>query len=250
MSLENKDIEFGFWNVKNRNPRYLTFDDKEIESLEEIGIGFHNEDKKQKELKVWNDTLESLDNIEYIWTYHKVNQETFEAICKMKNLKGISLKWSSIRDLECLKQQTNLKHLNIGLSTNIENVKPISSLSTLLTFDSENLKKVDDWNFLSNLTQLEGLGINGGMYDRLKIESLDFLKELKNLKYLFLMSTKILDNSLKPIEGLKKLENLRLTNDWPEQKLDELKKSLPNLTFGNVANDEQTQLLKRIFGKK
>lgn len=250
MSLEKKDIEFGFWNVNNRNPRYLTYDDKEVDTLKEIGIGFHDEDNKSKELKIWHDKLESLDNIEYIWTYHKVNQRTFESICKMKNLKGISIKWSSISDLECLNGQSNLKHLNIGLSTMIESVKPISSLSTLLTFDSENLKKVNDWEYLSNLTQLEGLGINGGMYERLKIESLNFIKELKNLKYLFLMSTKILDKSLKPIEGLKELQNLRLTNHWSEKQLIELKNSLPNLKFGNVANDEHTQMLIKIFGKK
>ena len=250
LSLEKKDIRYGFWNINNRKPEYLTFDNNKIQKVKWLGIGFQNEDSKTKELKIWNSTLEQLDNVEYIWTYHKLNQTTFESICRMKNLKGIYIKWSSIKDLECLKEQSNLKHLNIGLSTSIESVQPISSLSSLLTFDSENLKKVDDWECLSILTQLEGLGVNGGMYERLKIKSLDFIKELNNLKYLYLMSTRILDSSLEPIKGLKKLQNLRLTNDWSEKQLSELKKSLPNLKFGNVANDEQSQMLKRIFGKK
>lgn len=250
MNLDKKDIEFGFWNIKNRNPRYLTFDDKEIHRVKEIGIGFHNEDNKSKELKEWNVQLEVLDNIEYIWTYHKVNQKTFESICRMKNLKGINIKWSSIKDLESLKQQTNLMNLNIGLSTSIESIKPIASLRSLLTFESENLKKVNDWDYLSSLVQLEGLGVNGGMYERLKLKSIEFVEGLENLKYLFLMSTNILDSSLKPIKGLKEIRNIRLTNDWPEEQLNELRKSLPNLKFGNVANNEQTQYLKKIFGKK
>ena len=248
MSLTRKDIKYGFWNIKNRKPEYLNFDSDRIHKVKYLGIGFKNEENKSKELKIWNSTLEQLDNVEYIWTYHKLNQTSFESICRMKNLKGISIKWSSIKDLECLKAQSDLKHLNIGLSTSIERIQPITCLKSLLTFDSENLKKVVDWDIISSLTQLEGLGVNGAMNERLKIKSLDIFEDLKNLSYLFLTSTKVLDNSLEPIKELKNLQNLRLTNEWSQEQLSELKKSLPNLKFGNVSNDAQTQMFKKIFG--
>lgn len=250
MSLEKKSIEYGFWNIKNKIPEDLTCDDNEIHNVKSLGIGFQNYENKTKELKIWNKTLEHLDNVEYLWTYHKLNQSTLESICRMKNLKGINIKWSSIRDLECIKDKTELEHLNLGLSTRIENIQPICSLPNLITLESENLKKVSDWQYLARLKQLEGLGINGGMYERLKLTSIDFISELKNLKYLFLISTKILDNRLKPLEGLKELRNLRLINDWSEEDFINLKKALPKLKFGNVANDKQTRYLKRIFEKK
>jgi Leucine-rich repeat (LRR) protein len=249
LSLEKKDIKYGFWNIKNRKPEYLTFDNNKINKVKWLGIGFQNEENKTKELKIWNGTLEQLDNVKYIWTYHKLNQTTFESICRMKNLKGINIKWSSIKDLECLKDKTEIEHLNLGSSTSIGSIKPICELPKLITLESENLKKVSDWKYVANLKQLEGLGINGGMYERLKLKSIDFISELINLKYLYFMSTKILDNSLKPIEGLKELKNLRLTQEWSEEEFIQLRNKLPKLKYGNVANDKQTQHLKRIFGK-
>lgn len=249
MSLEKKDIKYGFWNIKNRKPEYLTFDNNKMNKVKWLGIGFQNEDNKTKELKIWNSTLEQLDNVEFVWTYHKLNQTTFESICRMKNLKGINIKWSSIKDLECLKDRTEIEHLNLGLSTGIESIRPICELPKLITLESENLKKVSDWNYLANLKQLEGLRISGGMYERLKLKSIDFISELIHLKYLYLMSTKILNNSLEPIVGLKKLQNLRLTNDWSEESIIRLRNTLPKLKYGNVANDKQTQYLNRIFGK-
>ena len=250
MILEEKDIENGFWNIHNRKPEYLYCDDEKIHTVNSLGLGFINEHNKTKELKVWYSKLEKLDNIEYIWISHKINQVKFESICRMKNLKGICINWSSIKNLDCLENLTNLQHLNLGLSSGIESIKPVGEIQNLITFESENLKKVKDWNYLSNLTQLEGLGIYGGMYKRLKLESIDFVKELLNLKYLFLISTSLLNKSLKPIENLKELRSLKLTNDWPEEEFQKLRTELPKLEYGNVANDKQTQYLKRILGKK
>lgn len=249
MNLEKKDIEYGFWNPKNRNPEYLTFDNDKIYEVKNLGIEFKDEQNTTNEIKIWNKSLEKLESVEYIWTYHKLNQTTFESMCRMKNLKGINIKWSSIKDTECLKNLAGLKHLNIGLSTNIQKIEPICSLPNLITFESENLKNVDDWGFLTNQVQLEGLGISGGTYERLKLSSLDFLRNLKNLKYLYLISTNISNKSLKPIYNIKGLENLILTNDWEDEELRKLKQNLPNLKFGSVVQNNQTKYLQRIFRK-
>jgi hypothetical protein len=250
LNLNSNDIKIGFWNIQNRKPEYLNCDNIRIHSVKELGLGFQNDDNKTKELKTWNSVLEKLDNVEYIWTYHKLSQTTFESICKMKNLKGIFIKWSSIKNLESLTKQRNLLHLNLGLSSGIETIEPIILLQNLITFESENLKKVYDWTPISKMTKLQGLGVNGGMYERLKLESIQFVSNLKELKYLYLISTSILNNSLKPIEELKELRTLRLTNDWSEENFISLRKELPKLKYGNVANDKQTSYLKRIFGKK
>jgi len=89
MNLTNKDIEFGFWNFKTRKPVYLNFDDTRIKTEKNLGLGFYDEHNSSKEIKEWKKKLESLTNVEYLWTYHKLNQETFEIITRMKNLKGV-----------------------------------------------------------------------------------------------------------------------------------------------------------------
>ena len=109
---------------------------------------------------------------------------------------------------------------------------------------------MEDWSLISVLTNLEGLGINGGMYETLKLDSNDFVKNLKKLKYLFLTSTSIKNKSLKPIEGLLNLECIRLTNTWKDEEFENLRSKLPKLKYGNVALDESTKLLNEIFKRK
>jgi Leucine-rich repeat (LRR) protein len=250
LQLHKKDIEHGFWNINRRKPEYLHYDDPRIYQVKNLGLGFKSEENKSKEIKIWNATLEKLDNVEYIWTYHKVSQATFEAICNMKNLKGICIKWSSIKNLDCLQHQPQLQHLDLGLSSSIESIAPVGEMSNLVTFGSENLKKVQDWSPISKLTQLEGLAVCGGMYNKLKLDSIQFVTPLRNLKYLSLISTKVVDKSLKPIESLKDLRSLRVIFDWSEEEFAELRKKLPKLKYGNVANDAHTQYLKKIFRRK
>ena len=103
---------------------------------------------------------------------------------------------------------------------------------------------------ISGLTNLEGLGINGGMYETLKLDSIDFVKNLEKLKYLFLTNISIKSKSLKPIEGLLNLECIRLTNPWKDEEYENLRSKLPKLKYGNVAVDESTKLLNEIFSRK
>lgn len=250
MSLHKKDIEHGFWNIQRRKPEYLYYDDPRIYQVEALGLGFKNEENKSKEIKIWNATLEKLDNVEYLWTYHKVNQTTFEAICHMKNLQGICIKWSAIKNLDCLQHQPQLQHLNLGASPSIESIAPIGTMSNLVTLELENFKKIQDWSPISRLTQLEGLAICGGMYSRLKLDSIQFVTPLQNLKYLSLISTKVVDKSLKPIESLKDLRSLKVIFDWTEEEFAELRKKLPKLKYGNVADDKKSHYLKRLLGRK
>jgi hypothetical protein len=250
MNLTEKDIEFGFWYFKTRKPVFLNYDDSRIKSEKNLGLGFYDESNSSKEIKEWNKKLESLTNVEYLWTYHKLNQETFEKITRMRSLKGLNIKWSSIKSLEPIEGLQNIEHLHLGLSTNIYDLKSLKSLKNLITLETENLKKVKDWDVVGELDNLKGLGINGGMYEALKLNSIEFLKNLTTLKYLFLINTSVKNNSLKPIENLKQLQCIRLSNRWKEEQFENLRIKLPNLEYGNVALDKKTKNLNSIFRKK
>ncbi len=250
MNLDEKDIEFGFWSIERRKPLDLHFDDERIYTNKSFGLVFYNEHDRSKEIKEWNKKLAELDSVEYLWTYHKLSQHTFEIITQMKNIRGLNIKWSSVKDISTINNLMELQYLNLGLSSSIESIQPISSMKMLLTFESEGLRKVKEWDSISELTQLEGLGISGGMYKSLKLDSIQFLSTLKNLRYLFLIATRIVDKNLKPLEVLHQLECLRLANEWKESQFEKLRIMLPNLKYGNVANDKLTVKLNEIFKKK
>lgn len=250
MKLTNKDIEFGFWHFKTRNPVCLNFDDSRIKTEKNLGLGFYDEHNTLKEINEWNKKLESLTNVEYLWTYHKLNQESFEIITNMKNLKGLNIKWSSIKSLETIENLNNIQHLNLGLSTSIADLSPLTRIKNLITLETENLKNVKDWKLVSELINLEGLGINGGMYEVLNLDSFDFLSKMIKLKYLFLINTSVKKKSLKPIERLVNLQSLRLSNRWKEEGFNDLRSKLPMLKYGNVALDNSTLKLNSIFESK
>ena len=224
MKLTEKDIELGFWYFKTRSPVYLNFDDQRLESEKSLGLGFYDEHNKSGEIKKWNKIIVSLEHVEYLWLFHTLNQETFDLITKMKNLKGLYMKWSSIKSLRLIENMTSLENFNLGFSTNITDIGPVTSLTNLATLESENLKNVKDWSRLSALVNLKGLGISGGMSESLELGSIDFLSELKNLEELFLINTSIKSNSLSPIQKLERLKCLRLSNMWTDEQFEELRK--------------------------
>jgi hypothetical protein len=84
------------------------------------------------------------------------------------------------------------------------------------------------------MKNLKGLGLNGSMYSTLKIDSLEPIGRLSNLKYLQLINTSIKDKSIKPLLSLKKIECLRLTNKWSENDFELLRINLPLLKYGNA----------------
>lgn len=247
MILTENDIKFGFWGSQYDAPVIAHFDDLKIDAYKSIIVGFYDELKRAKEVKKWNRKLIDLSNIEYLRTYHKVNQETFDIITQMKNLKGLSIKWSSVRSIESIGNLKKLENLNLGLSTNIESISPLKDLTQLKTFTSENLKKVADWDILKNSTALQALGINGGLSEFLKMESIEFLRKLENLIHLSLIKVHVKDNSLKPIEQLKSLQCLWLSDKWSRDQMDELRTHLPRLQYGNVFKEDEAQRLLRLL---
>jgi len=249
MKLTDKEIEFGFWNKYSREPNYLNSNNSKIYSEKNLGLNL-SEQNKIKDLKNWNSILPKLTKVEYLWTYHKVSQETFDIICEMTNLKGLNIKWSGIKNLDGITNLTKLENLNIGSSTQITDISPLSKLSNIKTLEIENFKSVKDFSSISKMTDLIGLGLNGGMYSVLKLDNLKPIEHLVNLEYLQLISTRIMDKSIDPLLNLKKLKSLRLSDKWSESDFDLLRQNMPNLKYGNVVPDANAKRLMKIFGKK
>lgn len=181
----------------------------------------------------WCETLPELTEVKYIWFTSKVNQKTFDAVCEMPNLEGIWIKWSGIKNIDKIVKLKSLRHFHLGSSSQIESIACLADIDSLITLELEHVKKINEFKPISKCLKLEGLAIEGSMWSTQEIKNLKPIENLKNLKYLSLMNTKVLDASLKPLLKLKQLKRFDASLDFPSQEISNLKK-IKTLEFGNV----------------
>ncbi len=252
MSLSEDDIEIGFWRFgfadgKRFHPETTPLIPEDIQTRERISFNFsaeqHSTEAERKKLrKAWLTILPGLDQLKYIWTGEKVNQEFFEVLCQVKNLEGLWMKWTSITDLASIAKLTQLKHLFIGSSSKITDPMPLASLKNLVTLHTESLKKITDFSFLKQMKGLEGLIIEGDMWTPQTMDSLEPVGHLKNLRYFKLVGVKVLDKDISPVTKLKKLENLDLHDRWMKEDYEKAFHALPLLKYGDVKEFGESEL--------
>jgi hypothetical protein len=130
MKLTAKEIEYGVWERSIREPLWLTIDDPQIHKVKDLGIDIP-ELNRPKMLKQWIKILPKLSQVENLWTYHKLNQEMFEVICRLSNIKGLNIKWSGLKSIDSVVELDKLEHLNIGSSPSVESIDFLPRLSNL-----------------------------------------------------------------------------------------------------------------------
>ena len=102
--------------------------------------------------------------------------------------------------------------------------------ATLEVLYLERFARVTDISAIGRLTRLTALGIEGGMDKHVRIDTLEPLAALSNLRHLFLAAADVLSKSLAPLHRLHHLELLECTIRFPEQEFLELKRNLPDLS--------------------
>ncbi len=243
--MTRKDIEIGFWRFNDgfwSNP--MRVEDAEIYDTERliVEVSTLNQEvrnlsasKKRELRRVWAETLPKLENVKYLMTTHQIDQEFFEAICKMKNLEGLYIKWGKVESLNSISELENLKHLYFGSNPRIKSIDGISKLEKLVTLELENFKNCTDLNKVEKLKNLQSLNIVSSTDGpRIKFENLEFLSQLMNLKVLGL-DVSLKEKRIEPILKLQNLENLWIP-DHLYKKYDkkELRKNFKNLKHGNL----------------
>lgn len=239
MILTSKQLKKGFWCSKRISafpPKKITFieDYKPCSKLNlvitQLGLKSH---QQKKLVQLWCEKLPQLNNLKYLWFNSKVNQIMFDAACRIPNLEGLYIKWSGIKDLSALQNSKHLAHLYIGSSSQIENIESLGEVKSLITLSLEQLDKISDFGVLSKLTQLEGLWIDGSVWGPQKIDTLEPVGHLINLRYFTATNSKIITNSFDPLLKLKNLVRFDCSWNYPEEEFEKLK-SLPNLKYGNI----------------
>ncbi|MCG7563103.1 hypothetical protein [Pseudoalteromonas sp. McH1-42] len=172
----------------------------------------------------WVKILPTLERVEMLWVAPKVNQNLFDAICDMPNLRGLSIKHSSIKHIN-FKKLSNLVYFNLGSSTQLGNLNGIEQLTNIKWLAFENIKNISDIRELAHLMNLKVLSLNGSTWTTQKLDTLSPIRSLKNLERLRLVNTRVLDKSLEPLHNLPNLKSVDLAQWWPDEQVNALQQA-------------------------
>ena len=172
----------------------------------------------------WCDTLPALGDVTELWLSSKVPQELFDAACRMPNLTGLWIKWSSAKNIDSLQQATRLQQLHIGSATSLGSIEPLRQMPGLKWLGLENVKLVTDIRAVGSLTSLEGLTLEGSMWTPWTVDTLAPLAALLELKYLSIANLRAKDRTLAPLFAARKLEQFISATWWDEGELAELRR--------------------------
>jgi Leucine-rich repeat (LRR) protein len=221
MKLTDHQIQLGFYNrdTEPRNP-HSRIEVPQPPVGPELSINctqlgpYWSTKEKKRVLSEWCDFLtQNPRTFTKLGFGTRMPQELFDATCHQQDLERLTINWGAYRDLSAIENLRKLKLLELGSAASVESVAPISKLPNLLGLYVENFQKVNDYSDLVALKKLQTLGISGmglGGPKNVKVNSLEFLREMPQLRHLSLMGVTLLSKDYSPILSLKRLEHLTL----------------------------------------
>ena len=170
--------------------------------------------KARKELeKKWLNLLPTLDNIKSLSIRLRVNQDFFDAVCKMKNLERLHFWTSTADDISAISKLKNLTRLDLERFSGLTDISPLLELPKLKLLSIENSHKIANYDIIGNIHQLIGLKLCGDSFapKNLRLPSLKPYRELKNLEHLDLNICSVIDGSYEEIINLTSLKRFDTT---------------------------------------
>lgn len=239
MNLRSEDVQpsHSFWYhrpTKDFPPKSIRYP-SDYDGSDRINIVCTQTELKPTEQKKlvqsWCELLPSLNKVEYIWFSSRTTQELFDAVCEMKSLKGLYIKWSGVKSIERIAKAQRLKYLHIGSSPSLSPLDPLHELPRLEWLELENIRACSDLTFTKNLTNLKGLSIagDGNSIKYLKAKTLEPLTALQELYWLSLGAFMVEKDGLLPLSKLRKLKYLVLSNRYKMEDVAALAGSRPDI---------------------
>jgi Leucine-rich repeat (LRR) protein len=171
--------------------------------------------------------LKELSGIEKLWLY-TVNQTEFDLIVRYVRPKIFYIYEMRVEDLSSLELLSNTEKIYLCWNTKSSKLWDLSKNANLRSLSIEDFKRLNDLEPLQYCRNLEELRLSGGIWNTLKIDTLEPLKKLTNLRYLNLTNIRVKDESLEPLTHLRKLEELIISNQFPTEEYARLSVALPN----------------------
>ena len=171
--------------------------------------------------------LKSLSNLEKLWVY-TVNQEQFDTIIGLINPKFLYIKEMRVENLSSLESLSNIETLELEWNPKASKLWDITQNTLLNSLTIIDFKRLNDIRDIPSCKNLESLRLEGGIWNTLKLNTLEPLKYLSNLKYLILSNINTKDESLEPVSHLTWLRELGISNQFPTEEYARLSVALPN----------------------
>lgn len=172
------------------------------------------------------DALPGLSSLKSLWCFG-VDEKKWERVCSCVQLRRLFVEGIKLKSLHRVRDLIELEVLSLADCSTITDLDAVGRCTGLKGLGILNFKNVHSIEPLSNLVQLKHLVIAGGMWTRMKINSLEPLSQLKGLEILDLANTKVVDESLRPLGDLTKLKDLNLPNFFPMEEFAWLSGRLP-----------------------
>ncbi len=160
------------------------------------------------------DSLIKFEGLKRLWCFD-INEKHLEIIGKCKSIEQLYIENLKSDRLSIFTNLPNLKVLSIDTCSKVKTLDALGHLANLQGLSIIHFSKVSDINPLSRLNNLSELAIAGSIWKRMKIQSFKPLEQLKNLELLHLTNIMPVDGSLEPLQNLKRLKQLDLANFYP-----------------------------------
>ncbi|MBI0400589.1 leucine-rich repeat domain-containing protein [Cyclobacterium marinum] len=188
-------------------------------------------DKNEKSLHM-STTAKNIDrlkdlSIENLWLIG-ANDKELRKILPLVKLKYLNLYQVLVKDLTILETLSKTETIILHWNTKATALWNIDENKCLKTLEVTDFSKLEDINQLSQARQINSLTFGGGHQKPLRIKSLKPLESLKNLRFLNLTNIKIEDDTLQPLGKLIDLEVLQLSNQFETKEYAWLATRLPN----------------------
>jgi hypothetical protein len=234
--LTQEEIQLGYWRANGWPANFLKpiTEVEEYEGQEILSISYARVDdsasKRKKRLKQWCDLLPHL-KIKMLF-FHAIHQDLFDAATQIKGLEALHTGYGRLKTIETIATCKTLKSLVISSCPSLTGLAFLKQLPNLKMLDIDNVKEAQDLRFISSMTTLEDFGICGTLWTIQKVNDLWPLTELQNLQVLRLYSTRILKDGLLPLHQLKNLVKIECGLYYSADEFKALRDALPLLKYG------------------
>lgn len=158
--------------------------------------------------------LSSYKRLKALWCFD-INESKLDSICACSALVSLYIENIKTDNFVCLKKLTNLRILSIETCPKATSLEAFAELHSLTGLAITHFKNVHDLGPLANLRSLRTLAVAGSMWTRMQVDSFKPLEELKNLEFMHLTNIKAADEILSSLAALQKLMQLDIANFYP-----------------------------------
>ncbi|BBM03995.1 hypothetical protein [Microbulbifer sp. GL-2] len=220
-----KNLEFHIKNIGKDVPHQIKLIEKEISGGD-----------------ISKSTIDRLQNTEnkYVLTVSGLRQDTFEYLVSQygKNFRTINFwKCPLVEDLSPIEDLTNVEYISYfwnQRATRLWDFKKTPKIKGFSFDDFTRMKSISDLEYAKNLEELE---FGDKVWVKYKLETLDPIAKLVNLKNLNFSAKKIEDGRIEPLGSLAGLESLSFpSNLFTTEQVAWLKTKLPEAIEAKVLN--------------